>query len=188
MMDSRISPRRAQELMAEVDSEKAEERNPLSQMSFEELNGYFEFSPMSYEQGDVDKGRIVFRRAKCANCHVFGNEGRGGGPDLSTAVKRFRRGEILESIMYPSRVISDQYTGVVVDLKDNETVTGMVAGESDSSLILITANGERIELEKKDIVENRLSEVSIMPEDLLDTMGLSDLVDLFAFLERGSTL
>ncbi len=180
--------RRAQELMAEVDSEKAEERNPLSQMSFEELNGYFEFSPMSYEQGDVDKGRIVFRRAKCANCHVFGNEGRGGGPDLSTAVKRFRRGEILESIMYPSRVISDQYTGVVVDLKNNETVTGMVAGESDSSLILITANGERIELDKEDIVENRVSQVSIMPEDLLDTMGLSDLVDLFAFLERGSAL
>ena len=180
--------RRAQELMAELDSEKVEERNPLSQMSFEELNGYFEYSPMSYEDGDVDKGRTVFRRAKCANCHVFGEEGRGGGPDLSTAVKRFRRGEILESIMYPSRVISDQYTGVVVDLKDNQTVTGMVAGESDSSLILITANGERIELEKANIVEQRLSQVSIMPEDLLDTMGLDDLVDLFAFLERGSTI
>ena len=180
--------RRAQELMAEVNSEKVEERNPLSQMSFEELNGYFEFSPMSYEQGDVGKGRIVFRRAKCANCHVFGTEGRGGGPDLSTAVKRFRRGEILESIMYPSRVISDQYTAVVVDLKNNETLTGMVAGESDASLILITANGERIELDKTNIVENRLSQVSIMPEDLLDTMGLSDLVDLFAFLERGSAL
>ncbi len=180
--------RRARELMAEVDSDKEEERNPLGQMSFLELSGYLELDPMSYEQGDVDKGRIVFRRAKCANCHVFGTEGRGGGPDLSTAVNRFRRGEILESIMYPSRVISDQYTGVVVDLKDNETVTGMVAGESDSSLILITANGERIELDKQEIVENRLSEVSIMPEDLLDTMGLSDLVDLFAFLERGSAL
>jgi len=179
---------RARELMAEVNSEKVEEHNPLSQMSFEELNGYFEFSPMSYEDGDVDRGRIVFRRAKCANCHVFGNEGRGGGPDLSTAVKRFRRGEILESIMYPSRVISDQYTGVVVDLKKNETVTGMVAGESEISLILITANGERIKLDKKDILEKRVSQLSIMPEDLLDTMGLTDLVDLFAFLERGSAL
>ena len=178
--------RRARELMTEAKSDEAEERNPLGQMSLAELSGYLELDPMSYEQGDVDKGRIVFRRAKCANCHVFGKVGRGGGPDLSTAVKRFRRGEILESIMYPSRVISDQYTGVVVDLKNNETVTGMVAGDSDSSLILITASGERIELDKKDIVDNRLSQVSIMPEDLLDTMGLSDLVDLFAFLERGS--
>ena len=43
---------------------------------------------------------------------VAGDVGRGGGPDLSTVVSRFRRREILESIVYPSRVISDQYTAL----------------------------------------------------------------------------
>ena len=90
--------------------------------------------------------------------------------------------------MYPSRVISDQYTAVVVDLKNNETVTGMVAGESELKLILITVSGERMELDKNDIVERRVSQISIMPEDLIDTMGLNDLVNLFAFLERGSDI
>ena len=79
-------------------------------------------------------------------------------------------------------------TAVVVDLKNNETVTGMVAGESELKLILITVSGERMELDKNDIVERRVSQISIMPEDLIDTMGLNDLVNLFAFLERGSDI
>ena len=180
--------RRTEELVEKGEDAEFDERNSLAQMSFAELEGYLELDPMSYEQGNAEKGRVVFRRAKCANCHIFGREGQGGGPDLSTAIKRFRRGEILESIMYPSRVISDQYTAVVVDLKNNETVTGMVAGESELKLILITVSGERMELDKNDIVERRVSQISIMPEDLIDTMGLNDLVNLFAFLERGSDI
>ena len=89
----------------------------LANMSFEELSNYLEYDPMGYEQvaeffdglgllrANVERGRKVFYLSKCVNCHVFGTEGRGGGPDLSTVVSRFRRREILESIMFPSRVI-----------------------------------------------------------------------------------
>src|SRR5262249_42334996 len=59
--------------------------------------------------GDVRRGRIVFEKAQCLKCHKYGTEGEGIGPDLTTASSRFKRMDILESIIYPSKVISDQY-------------------------------------------------------------------------------
>ena len=155
-------------------------------MSFEELSTYLEFDPGSYERGSAERGRAVFHRAKCSNCHVFGSEGRGGGPDLSTSVKRFRRSEILEAVMFPSKVISDQYTALIVEAKGKEPLTGMLADENEETLTLIDASGERIDIPKNLVTDRRTSQISIMPEELLETMTLQDLVNLFLFLERGS--
>lgn len=163
-------------------------RTDGGQMSFEELALYLEDDPTAYSQGNAERGKWVFHRAKCANCHVFGSEGTGGGPDLSTVVKRLRRREILESIMYPSRVISDQYTTTNVELKNGETIAGLLIGESEKTLTLISATGEKMELNKNKIAKRSPSKISIMPEGLIDTMNLHDLVDLFAFLEKGSDL
>ena len=156
----------------------------LSNRNFEELSDYLEYDPMSYEYGDVERGRKVFYLAKCVNCHVFGEEGRGGGPDLSTVVKRFRRREILESLMFPSRVISDQYVSWSVRLKNHDEITGMFVVESEDELTLITATGERVDVAKDQIEERRESSMSIMPEGLIDSMSLHDLVSLMVFLEK----
>jgi len=85
-------------------------------------------------------------------------------------------------------VISDQYTAVDVDMKNGDFYTGMVVGEDSSMLTIITAKGERLELPVKDIKERFKSEISIMPEGLLDTMSQDNLVDLVQFLENGGDL
>lgn len=183
----RIFDERAAQALAlmEESERRGDGRSDLAQMSFDELAEYLEYDPMAYREPNLGHGERVFVRSKCATCHVFGDIGRGGGPDLSTVVKRFRRRDMLEAIMYPSRVISDQYTGVEVDTTW-ETITGMVVTESNETLTLITANGERMDIPKDDIRRREASEVSIMPEGLLDTMSLGDLVALIQFLEHGS--
>lgn len=158
----------------------------LANMSFEELSNSLEYDPMSYERGSVERGRKVFHLSKCVNCHVFGTEGRGGGPDLSTVVSRFRRREILESMMFPSRVISDQYTALDLQMLDGTKITGMLAGENDTTLTLINASGEVRNLPKNKIGGRQLSTESLMPEGLLDSMTKRDLVSLILFLEAGS--
>ena len=178
--------KRAERILELVSGDPPPERSRITQMSFEELSLYLEFDPGAYERGSAERGRAVFHRAKCSNCHVFGSEGRGGGPDLSTAVKRFRRSEILEAIMFPSKVISDQYTALIVEAKGHEPLTGMLADETDETLTLIDATGERIEIPQNLVTDRRTSRVSIMPEDLLEAMTTQNLVDLFLFLERGS--
>jgi putative heme-binding domain-containing protein len=178
---------RAMALAAPVEGEAEPEQYHmgLAQMSFQELSEYLEYDPMSYSQGDAARGRRVFHRARCVSCHVFGTEGRGGGPDLSTVVSRFRRRDILESVMYPSKVISDQYSAVQVEI-ENDVVIGMLADETAETLTLIDATGQRIDIPKGDILDRRPSSVSIMPEGLLEMMSLRDLVDLLTFLERGA--
>ena len=58
---------------------------------------------------DFDKGRNLFGEAKCFVCHRFNNEGGGLGPDLTVVSGRFGPRDLLESIIEPSKVISDQY-------------------------------------------------------------------------------
>lgn len=177
----------AEQLVAEAERDTVKNRvNELRQMSFDELAEYLEYDPMAYSRSNPSRGKAIFARARCIDCHVFGDLGRGGGPDLSTVVSRFRRRDILEAIKYPSRVISDQYQAVDVELKDGEFYSGMIADETDSTLTLIDPRGTRIDIAKSNIERRDPSQVSIMPEGLLDTMALGELVDLIAFLEEGA--
>jgi putative heme-binding domain-containing protein len=168
------------------DSAAATSGPDMSQMSFEELAEFLEYDVMSYERYDPADGEIVFLRARCADCHIFGETGRGGGPDLSTVVSRFRRREILEAIYDPSKVISDQYQAVDIELVDGRFLSGFVTDETDRRLFLITANGERVRVRKARIRSREPSQVSIMPEGLLDAMSFSDLMSLMRFLEEGA--
>ncbi len=173
-------------LLAEMEGEAGEVNSDLAQMSFEELADYLEYDPMAYKEQKLEDGEKVFLRARCANCHVFGTKGKGGGPDLSTVTSRFRRRDILEAIMYPSKVVSDQYVGVELELDDFSNVTGMVVGENDESLTIITVQGDRMEIPRSSITKQTLATQSIMPEGLLNTMNLRDLVNLVYFLEHGA--
>jgi putative heme-binding domain-containing protein len=177
--------RRADALVTEVEGDRPG-RSDLAQMSFEELAEYLEYDVMAYERYNPEQGERVFHRARCSACHVFGDIGRGGGPDLSTVIKRFRRREVLESIMFPSRVISDQYQAVDVELDDGSLHSGMVVEDAAGRLTLINANGDRLDLDKARIRSREPSALSIMPEGLLDTMNLSDLASLIRFLDEGA--
>ncbi len=172
-------------LLAEVEGQEKKVSGELAQMSYTELKEYLEYDPMAYRKPSLKHGESVFIKSKCAQCHVFGTVGKGGGPDLSTVTSRFRRGDILESIMFPSKVVSDQYKAVEVELKDLSTVTGMMVSENDTTLTLITALGEKVDLAKIDIEGKKDSAQSIMPEGLLNTMSQGDLVQLIQYLEAG---
>lgn len=170
------------------DEARKNQRSDLAQMGFQELAEFLEYDPMAYASAnaeDIVRGRKVFERAKCATCHVFGTVGHGGGPDLSTVVSRFRRRDILEAIMFPSKVVSDQYVGVTLELSDLSDVTGMIVSESADAISLIDTTGQRLEVKKSDITKRSDAVGSIMPEGLLNTMSMDDLVALINFLERG---
>ncbi|NIL98777.1 MAG: c-type cytochrome, partial [Planctomycetales bacterium] len=66
-------------------------------------------------EGDAGHGAAVFRKADCAKCHRHGPQGKGIGPDLTTVASRLQEKEILQSIVYPSHVISDRYGTKVVE-------------------------------------------------------------------------
>jgi putative heme-binding domain-containing protein len=132
--------------------------------------------------GDAARGRQVFEKAQCIKCHKYGSVGEGVGPDLSTLSKRFKRADVLESIIYPSKVISDQYRSTLIVTKKGRQVTGLAAVQGDDITVLLS-DGTKVSLKKDEIDQQFASLVSVMPEKLLDPLEKRDIADLFAYLE-----
>ena len=58
---------------------------------------------------DFHKGKQYFTEAGCYKCHRFRGDGGNTGPDLTAAGTRFDHQALLESIIEPSKTVSDQY-------------------------------------------------------------------------------
>ncbi|MDB5357795.1 MAG: putative heme-binding protein [Phycisphaerales bacterium] len=133
------------------------------------------------------RGKEVFESTQCLACHRFGNEGGAVGPDLTAVASRFSRHDIMESILDPSKVVSEQYMNIAVRLKNDDTVVGRLIQETADKLV-IQPNPlapEKVTVNKADIKTRQLSKLSPMPEGLVNTLNKDELLDLLAYVESG---
>jgi putative heme-binding domain-containing protein len=135
------------------------------------------------KSGSAAAGRPVFEKW-CAGCHRFGGIGKDVGPDLTTLTSRFKRRDILESTLWPSKIISDQYQTEMIELNDGSVVTGMLIRENATALLMRTGeNPDKPVVVTKARVTNRVtSTVSLMPEGLLDSLTHDEIANLLAFV------
>lgn len=137
--------------------------------------------------GDSTRGAMTFEKARCVKCHRFGRRGEGVGPDLSTVSQRFQKREILESIVFPSHVVSDQYASQTVVTSDGLTYQGIVAPAGEGAVVILQASGEKVTLNKDEIESTQPTKKSAMPDGLLNTLTLEEIADLFAYLNGANT-
>src|SRR5207237_1369137 len=104
-----------------------------SKYKFDDLVKY-----LDKERGDAVRGKAVFEKANCLKCHKYGKDGEGVGPDLTTVSKRFKRADILDAIVYPSKVISDQYRSVKITTKNGQEIIGLAAVQGTSVTVLLS--------------------------------------------------
>jgi putative heme-binding domain-containing protein len=88
---------------------------------------------------NFDKGREAFLNAQCLACHRFQGEGGSVGSDLTAIASRFTRRDILDSILLPSKVLSDQYANTMFQTSSGDVIVGRVVGE-DAEKILVRTN------------------------------------------------
>jgi putative heme-binding domain-containing protein len=133
------------------------------------------------------RGRDLFTEAQCIQCHRFGKSGGSVGPELAAVSSRLTARDILESILLPSKVLSEQYQNTIVSTKDGDDVTGRIVEETDQKLIVMTdqIKGTKVEILKTDVAGRRASKVSPMPEGLVNFMTKNEILDLIAYLESG---
>ena len=135
---------------------------------------------------NFENGRSAFNDAQCIKCHRFGNEGGSVGPELTAAASKYSRRDILDSILEPSKVVSEQFQNETVVKKDGEDYTGRVVDEKDDKLVLAInplAPDQRVEVKKADIASRKPSKLSPMPEGLLNNLSKEDILDLLAYIE-----
>jgi len=117
-------------------------------------------------------------------CHRFGDLGQSAGPDLTDVARRFKRADLLEAILHPSKTISDQWASVDIVLTDKKAVSGVITTETGDSITVAPMAGPPITIAKSQVASRTPSTVSAMPEGLLNAMSLREISDLFAFLEN----
>ena len=137
-------------------------------------------------KGSARRGAAVFVQAQCAKCHRFGERGEGVGPDLTTVSRRFQKKEILESILYPSQVISDQYASKSVLRTDGRIVWGIVAKQADGSVSVLQSDATKVVIPRDAIDTITPLKKSTMPEGLLNALTLEEISDLFAYLDQAA--
>lgn len=136
------------------------------------------------------EGRKVFEKVQCLACHHFAGEGGTIGPDITSAVSRYSRRDLLESILLPSKAVSDQYRDTVFLTTAGKVVTGRVMREEDGTLFVKTDpfKFELTEIAKSDIESTHPSTTSTMPKGLLDSLTREEILDLLAYIESGADL
>jgi putative heme-binding domain-containing protein len=143
----------------------------------------FEFQNKQEQPGSAEAGRPIFDK-QCASCHRFGEIGRDVGPDLTTIASRFKKRDVLEAILWPSKVISDQYKSEMIELSDGTIVTGVLVRENAIAVLLRTADNpdKPVQVPKAKIATRAESTVSLMPEGLLDGYSQTDIANLLTFV------
>jgi len=137
---------------------------------------------------DLARGKRLFTEAGCAQCHRVGVAGGVVGPDLTAVGARFDAHALLESIIEPSKVVAETYRNVAITTKSGLIYEGRIVSEDEQNVVLAANpvdSDDRRRVAKAQIATQRLSEISSMPEGLLNTLDRGEVLDLIAWLAAG---
>jgi putative heme-binding domain-containing protein len=132
-----------------------------------------------------EQGRTIFAQAMCLKCHRFRRQGGLTGPELTGAAARFDARTLLESILEPSKVISDQYSTINLITRDGEEHTGRIGDQTDEEVVLkfdLFNPANLLRIAYADIEKVELSNTSLMPTNLLDYFTEEEVLDLLAYI------
>ncbi|MES2660039.1 MAG: PQQ-dependent sugar dehydrogenase [Verrucomicrobiota bacterium] len=132
--------------------------------------------------GNIDAGRTLFTRMSCAQCHSFDGTGSKAGPDLSAIGDKFRRADLITSILDPSSTIAVGYDNTVLTLKDGSMVAGVIKQAADAWIELMGADAKAVRIAASDIAKRETSAVSLMPPGLHAAGTPQDFANLISYL------
>jgi putative heme-binding domain-containing protein len=136
------------------------------------------------DKGSAARGKPIFKE-HCSVCHKLFNEGEMIGPDL-TGAERGDLDFLLSSLVDPSALVRKEYQAQTVALRDGRIVTGLIIDENDRQLTVIDSNRQKTVVARQAVEEIKPSDVSVMPEGLLDKLTDPQIRDLFRYLQSPS--
>jgi putative heme-binding domain-containing protein len=133
-------------------------------------------------KGDAKKGASMFEK-NCAPCHAFGGQGHAVGPDLTT----FRTKSVedfLLAILDPNAAIEPRFINYQIETRDGRSLPGVIKAETATSVTLIQGGGMEETLLRRDVVEIKASNLSLMPEGVEQSIDLQEMADLIEYLRQ----
>jgi putative heme-binding domain-containing protein len=136
-------------------------------------------------KGDAGRGKAIFQQeagAQCVRCHRLEGLGREFGPDLTKLATKYTRAQVLEQILYPSRIVAPEFKTVTVILRDGSDLTGLVLKRTTAELTLRDETLAEHRIQMSDVKETRESALSAMPEGLLAPLTAQEAADLLEYV------
>lgn len=137
---------------------------------------------------DFDNGRKMFQVTACYKCHRFAGDGGVVGPELTAVARRYNARTMLEAIIEPGKVISDQYQANIFVLDSGKQVVGRVVNLNNDRIMVcenMLEPGNLTVIDREDIEETLVSKTSMMPNGLINTLNKQEILDLVAYLQSG---
>ena len=128
---------------------------------------------------DKKRGKLLFEK-NCASCHVLFGKGKNVGPDL-TGGDRKNLNYLLENIVDPSASIAQNFRSSILALEDGRTINGVIT-KTLNGIIHLQTKDEVLRIPESDVEDQRETELSLMPNQLLDSLTDDEKADLFGWL------
>ena len=97
---------------------------------------------------------------------------------------------MVEAIIDPSKVVSDQYKSSIVQTADGKVITGRIISDNDQHIIIVTdpEDATKFVTIQKDMIEEIFPGTeSLMPKGLLNQLNEEEVLDLLAYtLSKGN--
>jgi len=137
---------------------------------------------------DFANGRKMFQVTACFKCHRFAGDGGIVGPELTAVARRYNALTMLEAIIEPSKVISDQYASNIFVMDSGKQIAGRVVN-LNTDKIMVCENmlepGNLTTISQDEIEETLVAKISMMPAALINTLNKDEVLDLIAYLQSG---
>ncbi len=126
--------------------------------------------------GDAARGAIVFHQPglACAKCHRVSNaEQNSLGPDLTTLTPDVTDESLIESLLFPSKVIRQGFESVLVLTVDGRVVSGILVEQTADKIVLRDAgrDGEWVTFEIAEVEDVKRNELSLMPAGQMNQLA-----------------
>jgi len=129
--------------------------------------------------GNAPRGRATYAKL-CQQCHTLFGEGGKIAPDI-TGSNRGDLDYILHNAVDPNAEIPNDYRTSNIEMKDDRAITGIVTKQDENALTIVTAN-ETLVLPRNEVKSLAQTELSMMPEGLLQALSDDEVRDLLAYL------
>ncbi|MEO5917727.1 MAG: PQQ-dependent sugar dehydrogenase [Luteolibacter sp.] len=143
-------------------------------------DGFREFA--TEHDGNIAAGRTLFTSMSCVQCHSVDGSANKAGPDLSAVGDKFRKADLITSVLDPSSMIAVGYDNTVLTLKDGSMASGVIKQATDDWLELMGADAKPVRIATKDIAKRETTPISLMPTGLQAAGSPADFANLISYL------
>jgi putative membrane-bound dehydrogenase-like protein len=180
-----IGPTERQQLIRHTNKSLADRATKLLESGNSDRGAVIaSYAKVAELSGNPNRGLATFA-ANCSSCHAFRGVGFAVGPDLATYHDK-PVADFLVAILNPNAVIEPRFINYQVETKDDRSLSGVLNGETATSVTLIGANGAKETLLRSQITSIKASGFSLMPEGFETVLDAQSLADLIAYLKLGA--